>query len=147
VQGIKHDAFRYEAPDDLRRRGSPPGALLRRVELPTRLSHRPRAADSGALIGCTTRRDAIRPLDATHRQPGGGNAFFSPVNAVNETFTDNSVTVLRETLTEKAPYWMRLPEAYELPRVADQQAPPAVLPLTGRSCPGEFRISHGTGSP
>jgi hypothetical protein len=51
--------FRYETPDDLRRGSSPRGALLRRVEHPVWRSHRPRPADSSALIGYTTRRDAI----------------------------------------------------------------------------------------
>jgi uncharacterized protein DUF4291 len=59
VQGIKRYAFRYKAPDNLRRGSSPRGALLRRVEHPVRRIHRPRPADSGALIGHTIRRDAI----------------------------------------------------------------------------------------
>ena len=60
VEGIRRYAFRYEAPDDLRKGSSPRGALLRRVEHSVQRSHRPRPADSGALIGATTRREAIR---------------------------------------------------------------------------------------
>ena len=63
VYGIKRYVFRYDTPDDLRRGGGPRGALLGRVERPARRSRRPRPADSGTLIGYTTKRDTTLEAD------------------------------------------------------------------------------------
>ncbi|SCD28676.1 hypothetical protein GA0115245_100546 [Streptomyces sp. di188] len=64
IYAIKLCAFRYETAGDLRRGGRPRDAPLKRVEHPVRRYDGPRPADSGALIGCTTRRDAIRSAGA-----------------------------------------------------------------------------------
>jgi len=61
VQGIKRCAFRFETPDDLRKGVSPRSVPVKRVGQPIGRSDRPWPADSGALIPCTTWRDAIGP--------------------------------------------------------------------------------------